>query len=154
VKRRTFQVEAFARNDQRQFSPIHNDRGAHRLIPWGDLVAMVLRSAGIRGAGVIRRNRLTYPVSAIIRPMTPDVCQVNFSCRRPRLPEFLAQVEKQIHENTITMVFLVLALDPSGEQGQTELIITPHWREHVRIARRSFGNAPAVFYHYPYSRGL
>jgi hypothetical protein len=50
---------------------LYSDRGAHRFIPWGDLVAMVVRSPGLRGAGEDQEK-------SAIPPMAADVCQVNF----------------------------------------------------------------------------
>lgn len=37
-------------------SALYNYRGAHRLIPWGALIAIVVRSAGLQGAGEQERS--------------------------------------------------------------------------------------------------
>jgi hypothetical protein len=41
---------------------IYSYLGAHRFIPSGALVVMVVRFAELRGAGEIRRDRWTYLV--------------------------------------------------------------------------------------------
>ncbi len=77
MKRRTVQVEALGGiiSDN---ATSHNHRGTHKFIPWGTLVAMVVRFAALRsvvGSGL---------VGVVIRPTTADGCHVRLGCR-PRL---------------------------------------------------------------------
>ena len=53
MKRLTVQVEAFGIISDN--ATPYSYRSAHRLIPWGALVAMVVRFAGLRGAAEIDR---------------------------------------------------------------------------------------------------
>ena len=63
MKRLTGQVEAFGIISDN--ATPYGYRGAHRLIPCGALVAMVVRSAGLRGAERDREDRLRYLVFGV-----------------------------------------------------------------------------------------
>ena len=82
MKRLTGQVEAFGIISDN--ATLYSYRGAHRLIPCGALVAIVVRSAGLRGAGEI--ERINWDVWCLVlmdaraqRLMTADVCRVKYS---------------------------------------------------------------------------